>query len=359
MKTGLKIFSAITLIGAASFIFYSCKKSETKTSSEQSITKEEAIAKIKNQLKGKPIETTYNLNLPGRGYYSDENGNQIDLNTIKQQRSSYTCPPPDDDYFSTELISITSQYTCGQGYEITVKYYISVLYNLVASNPNNSSQLSKGKLRLKNSSGTVIYNNTNVPISSSNIENLGMDPSDINLTKFRITFTTPYIADVTYGNSSVAEPAAFIYTDCSNVPSISLPYSSSQSVSTTGNYTLPCTRYDKVYYNPAGGGTPASVAGVNAGSGCSIYGYVYPDQQRIQFLNTSVTPNVWTDMPFVLYGSTATGYIANWDVWFIDRTGLLAPVGNYQIRYHNKENNTSYGGLCESSGWVYETWYLN
>jgi hypothetical protein len=226
---------------------------------------------------------------------------------------------------------------------------------LVAANPNNSSQLSRGRLRLKNSSGTVIFSNTNIPLSS--IENLGADPYDASLTRFRITFTTPFIDNTTYNSSATAEPAAFIYTDCSNVPSVTVPYSSQQATSTTANYTTPCTRYDKVYYNPASGGTPANVAGVNASGGCGIYGYIYPDQHHIQYYKSSTS--TWLDMKFYFYGSTAEGYIYNWDVWYIDRSTDLAPVGNYQIRYRNKENNTSYGGPCESPSWVYETWYLN
>lgn len=185
---------------------------------------------------------------------------------------------------------------------------------------------------------------------------MGTDPSDASLTLFKIVFTTPYIADATYSNSATAEPGAFVYTDCSNVPTVTGPYTADQANSTTANYTTPCTRYDKVYYNPAAGGTPASVAGVNASGGCSIYGYIYPDQHHIQYKNSS---NVWVDMPFVFYGLTATGYITNFDVWFIDRTGALSAVGNYQVRYRNKETNSTYGGTCESPDWVTETWYLN
>jgi hypothetical protein len=254
------------------------------------------------------------------------------------------------------LISISSEFTCGQGFLITVEYYVSVLYNLVAVNPSNSAQLSRGRLRLKNGGGTVIYNNTNIPLSSSNIQNVGTDPSDATLTRFKITFTTAFIDETTYANSASAEPGAFIYTDCANVPTVTVPYSSSQATSTTANYTTPCTRYDKVYYNPAQGGMGASVAGVNASGGCGIWGYVYPDQHHIQYKNSS---SVWVDMPFIFYGSTATGFIANWDVWFIDRSGALSSVGNYDVRYRNKETNTGNGGPCESPDWAYEVWYLN
>jgi hypothetical protein len=107
----------IGFVGVLSMIFHSCKKSDQQSSTNDSVlTKEQAIAKIKSQLKDKPLVTTYNLNLPGKGYYSDENGNQLDLKTIRQFRSTYDCPDPADDYFSTELISISSQYTFGHGF---------------------------------------------------------------------------------------------------------------------------------------------------------------------------------------------------------------------------------------------------
>lgn len=111
MTIRIKFLLLLGFIGVSSVVFYSCKKTDKDTASDSSgITKEEAIARIKNQLKDKPLETTYKLNLPGKGYYSDENGNPLDLQAIRANRSAYACPAPEDDYFSTELISISSQY---------------------------------------------------------------------------------------------------------------------------------------------------------------------------------------------------------------------------------------------------------
>jgi hypothetical protein len=87
-----KILFLLGFICLSSAVFYSCKKTGQETiSDELNITKEEAVKRIKAAIKDKPQVTKYNLGLPGKGFYSDINGNKIDLQAVRQNRMSYDC----------------------------------------------------------------------------------------------------------------------------------------------------------------------------------------------------------------------------------------------------------------------------
>lgn len=309
-------------------------------------------------------------NVAGKGFYGDLEGNSLHFPLNQDNnRTEWYCPqPPDQDDDLQQEVSVTSQFTCNQGYRLEVTYTIKSYYNLLTANPNNSSQISKGRLLLKNSSGTVVWSNTNMAITS--IVNLGTTPDDYgvaDLTIFQVKYITPYISESTYNSSAKAWPSLFIYTDCPNIPTVSIPYSAQQAASTYDLITLPCLRVDKVWWNPSTG-LGASLAGMDAVPGsCYPYNYVYPDKQEIQIYANGVWQAIqlWEWDP---QGGTIpnnTGKIIHSDIWYISMSGYIGgtiSAGNYQVRYRNRQEGTSNGGPCVSqptNTWVTETWYIS
>lgn len=375
MKPTKNIFIATLMVIMLFALLNGCKK--TKTDDVQS--HEAEIEAIKAKFKNAPIGTKYELNLPGKGYYGDINGNRIIPGSIK--RTEYFCPgDPSEDEFEQQLNSTYNEFTCGQGFKVTVTYEVKVWYNLEYDNPNNSSQISKGRLKLYNSSNQVVWSNTSIPIS--NIALTGTEPypggglPDYNV--YEVTFTTGYIDEATYNSSANAKPSLFMYTDCADVPTINIAYSSQQIVPTTGNYTVPCSRIDKVWFVPNPGGSAASVLGVIAVSTCNIYGYIYPDQHEIEIdAGAGFEPiRLWKYNPAYYPGGpypqkiyNYTGVIGKTDVWYIEMTGYddgaggttTISAGTYPVHYRNIQL-TTYGGSCntEPNGtWVSENWYIN
>ena len=374
MKPAKKIFMAALSAMLLFAVLNGCKKYKA----DDVKSHEADIEAIKAKLKNEPVGAKYQLNLPGKGYYGDINGNKIIPGSIK--RSEYFCPgDPSEDELSQEILSSFNEFTCGQGFKVTVTYEVKVWYNLEYDNPNNSSQISKGRLKLYNSSSQVIWSNTAIPIA--NIVLTGTEPypggglPDYNV--YEITFTTGYIDETTFNSSSNAQASLCMYTDCDDVATVNIGYSAQQIVPTTGNYTVPCSRVDKVWFVPNPGGSAASALGVIAVSTCSIYGYVYPDQQQIEIdLGNPAgyqpirlwkyNPIYYPGGPYPQFIYNNSGIIDNTDVWYIEMTGYdngsggtaNISAGTYPIRYKNKQLST-YGGPCTSGSWVTENWYIN
>lgn len=368
MKPGLKSPQNMiaTALAATMFlaILNSCRKEKTDDI-QQSLSVD--IESLKAKFKDAPQGTKYVLNLPGKGYYGDINGNKIEPETINTE--AYHCPgDPGDDEFDQQILSSYNEFTCGQGFNVTVTYELKVWYNLEYDNPNNPSQLSVGKLRLYNSSNQIIWQNTTMPISSIVLTGTEPHPGggsfpDYNV--YEVSYTTPYIPAATFNSSTDARPSLFIYTDCSVVPTINIGYSSQQSVPTTANYTVPYSRTDKVWFNPNPGGSAASVLGVIAVTTCGLSGYIYPDQHDI-YIDLG-NPAGYQPIRLWRSGSPAnnSGTITNIDIWFVTMTGYdngsggttSISAGTYPVRYMNRQLST-YGGPCTSE-WVYENWYIN
>ena len=187
--------------------------------------------------------------------------------------------------------------------------------------------------------------------------------------EFVVSYRTEYISSTDFSNAVAIEPNLFAYTDCSSYPTISIAFSPQQSAIGSQQNSLPCSRVDKVYWNPSDGTTPPSLLGCDViGASCFPWGYVFPDKQEIQFKNSS---NVWKAFYLKINGLGQPGVeqslINYWDVWYIDVSASqssngLVP-GNVQVRYRNNHmGSTTNGGPCvtqPTDTWIYETWYIN
>src|SRR4051794_34208872 len=110
----IKASYALFLSALFAFTIYSCKKNEAISNAGGPLTKEEAIRNFKKEMGNTPVITTYQVNLPGTGFYGDANGNKIDFKARKGQKLLYDCPDPADDYFSQSVVYVKSEYSCGQ-----------------------------------------------------------------------------------------------------------------------------------------------------------------------------------------------------------------------------------------------------
>jgi len=356
MKISIKILSAILSVALFGIFINGCKKTD-KISSE-----DKNLENFKKRIKEEPFSYTRILNLPGKGFYADEDGNQIFPSRNNSGRTSSVCPDPWDDYPTQSIYSVKTEFTCGQGYRVEVKYDLTLVY--VPQYTNGSGLPSFGRLRLKNSGGTVTWPTGTPPkynvTSIANVGSAGNDPNGNPQTIWRITFKTDYIPEATFNAAATLETYLFVYTDCPNIPTVVIPYSPQQSSSTSAHNAYPCLRTDKVYWNPGHTGWPSDISGCNpVGSGCFPFGYVFPDKQEIQFFYSGAWGYIDFIFPAVNPSTRITnGRINYFDLYYVDLASHSLSPGIYPSRYRNKQTGTSNGGPCDGD-WVYESnWYL-
>ncbi len=363
----LKLITTATLLTVISVVtFYSCKKTATNETKELTDLSEF----YKQKLKTEPQSFTSIVNIKGKGYYGDIDGNKISV--VPGQLNRTSCPDPGSSEFSQILVSITSEFTCGTGYRFVVQYKItSEFYPLLN---NGSGLLSKGRIKLVNSSGGQVYitptSTVNPVLTIQNNGVVGQNSNLDDLNEFLVTYRSEIISEATYNLSTAVQSNLTCYTDCTNYATLNIGFSTQQQVTGSQQNTQPCLRIDKVYWSPRNGSTPPSLAGADPiGSNCFPYGYIFPNKQEIEFKNGS---GVWKR--FYLYfqglnqpGTEDLNMINYFDVWYIDVTrsqnfnGLVP--GNVQVRYRNNHmGSNSNGGPCvtqPTGTYITETWYIN
>jgi hypothetical protein len=366
MKLFMKLFSALLFFAFAAALFYSCKKSDKADPGQNAVTDQ-----IRQRFKNEPLRSVQLLNLPGTGFYGDMNGTRLTPGSVKNSRELGTsCPDPGDAEFSQSFVSMEREFTCNVGYRFVVTYKIISEFYIVN---NVGSSYSGGRIRLKNALGTYYYitpSASRAPLLS--IQNngvVGHNSLGADLNEFIVSFRTEYISQTDFSNAVAIEPNLFAYTDCSNYSTITIAFSPQQSAEGSQQNTYPCSRVDRVYWNPRNGSTPPNLTGADpVGSTCFPYGYVFPNKQEVLFKNSS---NQW--VPFYLFNSgvsgasTAKSLINYFDIFYIDvstsqSSNGLVP-GNVQVRFRNNHmGNSSNGGPCvtqPTDTWIYETWYIN
>ena len=370
MKQKLSLLLAAVVIFSGLLFFNSCSKTESEKPDYVKINSD-LIELLKQKVKNEPPNPVEILNLKGKGYYGDINGDKI---IIKSNGSAITngtsCPDPGSSEIEQELVSIEREYTCGVGYRFLVTYkIISEFYPVVGTSPNFSG----GRVRLKNASNVTIHTTPLakliLPITGTVV---GVNAFGNDLNEFKLTYRTDIVSESIYNSATSIQPNLFAYTDCPNYPTIVLPYTSVQSTVGGQHTTQPCLRIDKAYFvNSSGVG--ASVAGFDATPGtCFPFGYVLPDKHEIQiYVN-----NQWQQINLWKYDAslpppnkkflTADGKITPWDIWYIDMNNYLGipstiSNGTYQVRYRNKQISGN-GSPCSSQQnetWIVESRYIS
>ena len=367
MKITTKL-GAIALIAFALVVFLNgCKKTDRPSEKPT----DDGIEQLRQQYKSLPLTSTQILNLPGKGYYSDINGNKIPSSGLLNKSTASSCPGPGASEFSQDFFSMETEYTCGVGYRFVVRYKIvSEFYPVLSL---SSTVFSSGRIKLKNSSGTYYYTTTTAnraPVFDvQNNGVVGFNGVGDDMNEFIVSYRTEYITVSQYNDAVAVEPSAFIYTDCPAY-TLTIGFSSQQYSAGSLQISLPCTRVDRMIFNPRNGNTPPNIAGADPTgmSTCYPSGYVFPNRQEIYFKNGS---GVWKK--FYLYtngltqASTETYLFTILDIWYVDvstsqsANGLVP--GNVQVRYRNNHmGSNSNGGPCvtqPTDTWVYATWYIN
>lgn len=373
----LKLMTAsFILIAVSLIIFYGCKKTGVGEPDKPNTGKQEDLAAIYTaKLKGQPTSATMVVNLPGKGYYADLNGNKVTINRTAvpnaNRTEAFTCIDPADSEFDQEIVSITREYTCNTGYRFVVQYRLETEIEPLIT--NSSGQVSRGRIQLRNAANGVIYTTPtttiNPVISIVNNGILRQNSNGDDVYEVVVTYRSEIISETIYNQSASVRANLIAYTDCSLYPQLVCPFSAQQQVAGSQHDALPCTRIDKVYWNPSSG-LGASTAGCNAlPSSCFPWGYVFPNRQEIEIYANGQ----WQQIRLWRWASGGgtennnTGLISPVDIWYISMTGYAGspstiPVGTYNVRYRNNHNVSSNGGPCvtqPSGTWITESWYIS
>lgn len=336
-------------------VLNSCKKLDQSTAKTFDDYKSSAMAKLKEQVEKNPdlLKVIYPINIKGKGYFADFNENKI----LFSNSYTYQCVDPADmDYpFEPSLISIGREYSCTNGYRLTATWNISAPLPFFATSPING-QLSRGRIRIKNTSGTTTYSDLN--ITAVAITLIGDDPTTGNVNGlWGITYTTGWIpaSNFTPG-TSVIEHSVVAYTDCADAVSYVTGYINSGYV----DVTIACNRIDPVAVNAANGSSNGDLNGFGnilfTGSCPNPPGGTYPDRQEVQIkcVASGVTDTWHNIQPFSGSGWPSPGYlntsynsssyqngtIGLYDTYYIpnDDLKVLGTIthGAYLVRYRNK-----------------------
>jgi hypothetical protein len=136
-------------------------------------------------------------NINTESYAVDENVNRVsmmDFEDGKNAREMTTCDQGNGDPFfgfdESVLESWSAYYLCGSAYQVTSSWLITTPMPLAATG-------SKGRIQLRDSSGTITYTNTNITtVSLTALSQTNPNfPSDV---VYRVSYTSALIDQTTF-----------------------------------------------------------------------------------------------------------------------------------------------------------------
>ena len=332
-------------------LFNACKKDDSKQIECDSVA---ALKLFKEEVANKGATTIYPIHKTlEKVIYGDKFGNErtIYLNQSGSTNSFgpcdglYNCTntPDPDDPGTLESPDINLTYGtrvkyCGNAAnnsDVTVQYEMSVPYNILSANPNNSNQLSRGKIKFINTQNQTVASYTNItPVT---ITNLGNDPDCSNRTIFRYEFSLTNLSNGLFEDGNKMQSNFLYYTDCGIVNNVTGGYEDAIEYTYSGSVGAPCTRTDIIYISiPYTSGAYSQALGVGNTIGCSFpYGWVYPDAQQMEYWKTSSPGTVYTFSfgPFGYYNLTQVTYGS----------------GSWVFRYRNQMTSPACSGP-----WLYQ-----
>ncbi len=369
MKNTLKKYLLAGMVLGISFvtILNSCKKTDAVDALKKADLEhiEQAKQNIKAQmdvLGGIPERVEINQRM--KIGYADMAGNIV--STLPQPSTANlvsTCAGDLPDYL--DLNFYYRLYTCGVGYKIKFAWTISWNNSVVLVNPNNSSNVTKGTIRISITGNANAYNNTTTDVT---ITDQGVDPNNSANNIYYIEMISSTLVPISVVNAPGAtlRLGATFASDCSSLENYSIvPLGVTGFGWTTPLNSDPCTRNDKSWFNN-GGYRQIEVTGYDPLSVCALYAAgAAPSYQQVQYsLNNGST---WTGFK---NWSTSNSNILNSEfVSRIDfaRSVQLAPgTYNIKIRYRNTKLNAGVSGntlpnssnSCATGGWATPVWTI-
>jgi len=267
---------------------------------------------------------------------------------------------------------------CIDGYKISFNTTVSSDDNIVAVNPNNSSQISKGSIRIYNPSNVLIYSNLSISLdpSTNPTIDMGADPDNPGYELFSVTFTSGWIASSTLDPTGLAsytmKLGAFYESDCSDLEHSNGGLWANTYTSLQFPNTDPSSRVDAIYN--VSSTNPFEFYGEDPIGACTMSGFTYPDLQEIDYsinggttwigesssstLSYNLPPTI---APFQnLTGSSHYGYVDPYGSLELKIT--LTSHGTMLVRYRNITFNSepppgdnypvpSVGSNCSAGPW--------
>jgi|GEM_PF-6876061 len=333
---------------------HSCNKNP-QTASRQ----EDNDERLKAAFAQKSHSFTVPVNQKIEAVYVDAKGQRISTETLRQRsagaHSRIASIISACDYSNTPLSNIGTygiSVNCAQDFTITWNYTISTNNNLVLVNSTVPSAVSKGSVRVTNSSGSTIFSETN---STATLIDIGADNTNPGYELYTVTFTSHPIAISNFSSSNSIRLGGVVVTDCADVEPISISLQGFTLSGTNGAATNPCYRVDATY--PARVTAPFRIWGEDPAGFCTPY--AYPSMQEVQYSidggitwvgeTTTSTFRYWSatlNTPFDNYVNAHLGYV--------DPVGALQlqidlPAGNtYKLQLRNR--NIVFNGTLASYG---------
>ena len=340
-----------------------CRKTDTSASEQIPNADALSIQKMKDRLQEERFTTTVLVNKPVTAFVADENGEPIvkSINgknsklirtgTVASASTLDECGYSNENYDANifaSLISVTSYYQCGSGYQLTVKWRISVPianvtdFSQTRIHPTpNSSIKSKGKYNLYNAGSTLFSSNSNItPIINIKFIQNETNPSSPYNKIYEMEYISPFIDPTTYGQIWKIENSMQVFTNCADLPSVNIPFQPNTTL--TISTTNPYARVDKIWINPQYPGMTGSLAGVNTIPCANPPGYSLPTHQQIRIRpSTSPTWLYNIDAPPPTSDPTYPDFL-KWNKILQNFDYLSLPIlpgGSYKFQYRNSSNN--------------------
>lgn len=253
---------------------------------------------------------------------------------------------------------------CGNyPHTFTMSWIIKTPFELTDVNPNNNSQISRGRLRIKNGS-TTTYQDLNIPIETGDIVLQGTDPLDSDIKIYSVSYTKSGIADsyLLDGSFTSVEVSFFIYSDCEpDAVTVSTGYYAAFS---PYNIILPCLRIDNVYISPSTQLSPppdndycGSIAGTDPFGACpSAPTYYINLGSEIQVKKAGDPDTDYQPLQTYATGKTdhrTDGYVFYWEVRYTEQlqnyvpntSGISWPA-NFTFRWRNIDGTSTSNITC-------------
>lgn len=315
--------SSILLLCLVFVLINGCNKQDVKVSEENS---PEVIQKSREQMAKLPRFTTHVVNEKVEIQRLDANGRVVGRSSL--QNRSLACPYNVDPIATFENWGSTNPGCASSNtYQIAASFTVSSENPIVADNPNNGAQHTRGRLYVTvTSSGANVSGFPNNNILSPTITDIGADPTDpTNRRIYRITWVVSNVPSSVFSPLNTIRLGLYYFTDCVDEFQYSLLSNNMNNTSLSACQIITPVFPD--YSNHM-------IHGVAACSCCTPD--IMPDQHEIEFSRPGFTTT-----------SVIIGIADSYTVPALD-----IPRGyTYTIRYRNKKTGA---GAC-TGPWLYPT----